>query len=163
MIELISIIVAGLALAAIPASAQEVATILNHKEWRVAGVCVGVDQCGFCWITNNLHPSAFLDIRPPREVSALIPNRQDKTPVSLEIGQQTFTLAWKDGDTFGAADADGGRIIEAMQHAAALTLRVRAASATGYPQPADFPTVYGPHSACRRRKNRATEGLSLRR
>jgi hypothetical protein len=135
---------AGLVSGAMPAAAQEVATILSHREWRVAGVCIGVDQCGFCSITNNLHPAAFLDLRPPQEVSVLITNGQGKTPVILEIGQQTFALVWKDNDTFAAEDADSGRIIEAMQHAAALTLRVGgAASVTSYPYSlADFPPVY---------------------
>jgi hypothetical protein len=127
-----------------PARAQEVATILSHKEWRVAGVCVGVDQCGFCWITNNLHQAAFLDVRPPREVSAVIPNSQGKTPVSLEVGQQTFTLASKDGDTFGAEVADSSRVIEAMQHEETLTLRLGSAPPAARYQYslAEFPRVY---------------------
>ena len=127
-----------------PARSQEVATILSNKEWRVAGVCVGVDQCGFCWIANNLYPATSLEIRPPREVSVLIPDGRDKTPVILEIGQQTFSLAPKDDDTFGATEADGSRIIDAMQQAVSLTLRVgNAASAARYEYGlAEFPRVY---------------------
>lgn len=127
-----------------PSRAQEVATILRDKEWRAAGVCVGVDQCGFCWITNNLYPAASLDIRPPREISVLIAGGRDETPVILRIGQQSFSLSPKDGDTFGATEADSIRIIGAMQEAASLTVRVgNPASAARYEFGlAEFPRVY---------------------
>jgi hypothetical protein len=146
------VVLACLALGTLPASAQEVTTILHLEEWRVAGVCVGVDQCGFCWISNSRHQAAFLDVKPPREVSAVIPNSQDKAPVGLEIGQQSFTLTWKDGETFRAEDTDGSRIIEAMRHTETLTLRVgsRASAARYQYSLAEFPRVYAALSrACR--------------
>ena len=135
-----------------PASSQEVARILDHKEWHVGGVCVGVNECGFCSVTNSLHQDVQLRIAPPKDVSVELSGKHTKLPVILEIGSQTFNLNWKDADDFAADDEESSKIVLALQHEKTLTLRVGGGtSAVSYHYSlAEYPKVYAALAkACR--------------
>jgi hypothetical protein len=122
------LLLAWLLLPMLPAAAQEPMTILAQKEWSVRGVCVGLDQCGFCAATDVSQPGIALRVEPPGEVSAALSDHPGVGAVRLEIGSERFTLApsealgpGESGD-FAASAADGAKIVQALRQAPSLTL-----------------------------------------
>jgi hypothetical protein len=108
-----------------PALAQEPMTILAQRQWSARGVCVGLHQCGFCWVSATVAPGVTLRVEPPRSVSVQLsdPARPAGSAPALEIAGESFTLAPREDD-FAASEADALRIIHAMRHVASLTLRL---------------------------------------
>jgi hypothetical protein len=138
----ILIAVACLLAAATPSRAQEPRTILNQKDWWVAGVCVGLDQCGFCTATDGVQ-DVLLRVEPPKEVSVTMPPDRPAAGVVLEIGPRSITLERGEGDSFQAVGRQAREIIQAMRHEANLTLRVTADPPMAYRyELADFPQAY---------------------
>ena len=122
------ILLAWLLLPMLPAAAQEPMTILAQKEWSVGGVCVGLDQCGFCAATDVSQPGIALRIEPPGDVSAALSDHPGVNAVRLDIGAERFALVPGEnlgpGESghFAASDVDGAKIIQALRHAPSLTL-----------------------------------------
>jgi hypothetical protein len=123
------ILLAWLLLPMLPAAAQEPMTILEQKEWSVRGVCVGLDQCGFCAATDVSQAGVALRVEPPRDVSVSLSDHPGVSAAVLEIGAESFALTPSEsaepGESgFDASHADGAKIIQALRHAPGLTLRL---------------------------------------
>jgi hypothetical protein len=121
----------GLALSpARPTRAQEVVSILDQKEWSVAGVGISADAYGTCAATDASHADADIWLQvtetPSRntinEVSVMHPGDAQATAAILQIGGDRFVLAATEGDRFFSAASDGGKIVAAMLKNASLTL-----------------------------------------
>ena len=113
-----------LLLSAPPAFAQEPMTILDQPHWRVAAVCVGLNQCGFCNATDAAEDDVTLRVQPPKDVSLGLPEGWTVSTAMLTIGSERFILTNPDGQGFAATAADGSRIIQAMRREAFLTLQL---------------------------------------
>src|SRR4029077_15685719 len=106
------ILLAWLLLPMLPAAAQEPMTILEQKEWSVHGVCVGLDQCGFCWASDQSQAGIALRVEPPKAVSVSRAARPGVSAAVLESGTESFTLTPDEnggpGESghFAAPDAD---------------------------------------------------------
>ncbi|HZF35848.1 MAG TPA: hypothetical protein VE914_18785 [Candidatus Angelobacter sp.] len=137
---------------ALPTQAQEVVSILNQKEWSVAGVGISADEYGTCAATDASHADASLWLQVTEtpsqnvinEVSVMHPGDPQATAAALQIGSDRFVLAVTDGDRLSAAAGDGGKIVAAMLKNAGLTLQFEGVSA---PKPysydlAEFPAAY---------------------
>jgi hypothetical protein len=141
-----------IALAAIAAArAQEVTSILDQKEWSVAGVGIGADEYGTCAATDASHADASLWLlvteTPGRdvfnEVSVMHPGDPQAAAAALQIGPDRFVLAMTDGDRFVSAAGDGGKIVAAMLKAASLTLQLEGGSSKPYSYDLrEFPNAY---------------------
>jgi hypothetical protein len=139
-------------LSALPARAQEVVTILDQKEWSVAGVGIGADEYATCAATDASHADAdiWLQITETaghdlfNEVSVMHPGDPQATAAILQVGSDRFVLAATEGDSFFSAAGDGGRIVAAMLKNAGLTLQFDGVSApTPYSYDlAEFPKAY---------------------
>jgi hypothetical protein len=143
------ILLAWLLLPMLPAAAQEPMTILEQKEWSVHGVCVGLDQCGFCWASDQSQAGIALRVEPPKAVSVSLSDRPGVSAAVLEIGTESFTLTPDEnggpGESghFAAPDADVPRIIQALRHAPSLTLRLSGDPAAPYRYSLEeFPKAY---------------------
>jgi hypothetical protein len=124
------VLLAWLLLPMAPAGAQEPMTILAQKEWSVGGVCVGLDQCGFCAASDLSQPGIALRVQPPKDVSVSLSDHPGVTSAALEIGTESFALTPDEnvgpGESgrFAAADAEAGKIIQALRRESSLTLRL---------------------------------------
>ncbi len=144
------ILLAWLLLPMLPAAAQEPMTILEQKEWSVGGVCVGLDQCGFCAATDVSQAGIAVRVEPPKGVSVALTDHPGVSAVLLEIGPERFALAPSEdlgpGESghFSASDADGAKIIQALRQAPGLTLSLPGdASAQPYRYSLEeFPKAY---------------------
>ena len=143
------ILLAWLLLPMLPAAAQEPMTILAQKEWSVRGVCVGLDQCGFCAASDLSQAGIALRVEPPKEVSVSLSDRPGVSAAVLEIGAESFALSPDEnggpGDSghFAAPDVDGARIIQALRHAPSLTLRLSGDPSAPYRYSLEeFPKAY---------------------
>jgi hypothetical protein len=134
------------------ARAQEVVTILNQKEWSVAGVGIGGDKYATCAATDASHADASIWLQVTEtpshgtvnEVSVMHPGDAPATAAVLQIGSDRFVLAVTSGDSFFPATGDGGKIVAAMLKAATLTLQfqgVNAPKSYSYDL-AEFPKAY---------------------
>jgi hypothetical protein len=133
---------AWLFLGAASSGAQEPMTILDQKEWWVAGICLGRDQCGFC-AASDIVQKVSLRVEPPKAVSVAIPPDRPAAGVLVEIARQTFTLARGEDGSFQATGTAGREIIRAMRHGPSLTLRVTTDPPIAYRYSlADFPKAY---------------------
>jgi hypothetical protein len=142
-----------IALAMIAAArAQEVVSILNQKEWAVAGVGTGADEYGTCAATDASHADASIWLQVTEtpgngvfnEVSVMHPGDAQATAATLQVGGDRFVLAATNGDSFFSAAGDGGKIVAAMLKDASLVLQFEGVSA---PKPysydlAEFPKAY---------------------
>jgi hypothetical protein len=137
---------------ALPTRAQEVVSILNQKEWSVAGVGVAADEYGTCAATDASHTDADIWLQVTEtpsqnvinEVSVMHPGDPQATAAILQIGSDRFALAVTEGERFSSAANDGGKIVAAMLKNAGLTLQFEGVSA---PKPygydlAEFPAAY---------------------
>jgi len=137
---------------AIPTRAQEVVSILNQKEWSVAGVGISADEYGTCAATDASHADASIWLQVTEtpghdmfnEVSVMHPGDPQATAAILQIGGDRIVLAATEGDRFFSAASDGGRIVAAMLKNASLTLQFDGVSA---PKPysydlVEFPAAY---------------------
>jgi hypothetical protein len=135
-----------------PARAQEVVSILNQKEWSVAGVGIAADEYGTCAATDASHADASIWLQVTEtpghdlfnEVSVMHPGDPQATAAVLQIGGDRFVLAATEGDRFFSAANDGARIVAAMLKDVSLTLQFEGVSA---PKPysydlAEFPAAY---------------------
>lgn len=135
-----------------PTRAQEVVSILDQKEWSVAGVGISADEYGTCAATDASQADADIWLQVTEtpfqniinEVSVMHPGDAQATAAILRIGNDRFILAATDGDRFSSAASDGGKIVAAMLKNASLTLQFDGVSA---PQPysydlAEFPAAY---------------------
>ena len=120
----------ALLLSAVPALAQEPMTILDQPHWRVGAVCVGLNQCGFCYATDAAEDGVTLRVQPPKDISLGLPEGQTISAATLTIGGESFTLTDPDGQGFAASESDGSRIIQAMRREASLTLQLVEGSAS---------------------------------
>jgi hypothetical protein len=144
------ILLAWLLLPMLPAGAQEPMTILEQKEWSVGGVCVGLDQCGFCAATDVSQAGVALRVEPPRDVSVSLSDHPGVSAAVLEIGTGSFALVPSDsagpGESgrFAAGDAEASKIIQAMRREQSLTIRLAGApSAAAYRYSLEeFPKAY---------------------
>ena len=143
------ILLAWLLLPMLPAAAQEPMTILEQKEWSVGGVCVGLDQCGFCAANDVSQAGIALRVEPPKEVSVALSDHPGVSAVLLEIATASFTLApsedvGPESGHFAAGDAEAGKIIQALLREPNLTLRLSGdASAQPYRYSLEeFPKAY---------------------
>jgi len=134
------------------AQAQEVVSILNQKEWSVAGVGIGADEYATCAATDALHADASIWLQVTEtpsqgtvnEVSVMHPGEVQATAAVLQVGADRFVLAATSGDSFFATADEGGKIVAAMLKAATLTLQfegVSPAKPYGYDL-AEFPKAY---------------------
>lgn len=144
----------ALLLPASPARAQEVQTILAQPVWWVAGVCVGVDQCGFCQASagSAADGDIALHVSSDEEVSVTAENKTG-AGATLVVGTRNFALAGPEDERFSAAKADAAGIIDALQHAPEATLHFAgdADDATYRYDLAEFPKAYAAMlKACRR-------------
>jgi len=151
----LAICIACLLLAVVPARAQEVQTILAQQVWWVSGVCVGVDQCGFCSASAGAEADkeVSLHVSSEDEVSVMAAGKTGTDAATLAIGSHSFTLAGPVDDRFSAAKADAGGILQAMQQETGATLHFDgdAATATYRYDLAEFPKAYAAMlRACRR-------------
>jgi len=135
-----------------PARAQEVVSILNQKEWSVAGVAIAADEYGTCAATDASRADASIWLQVTEtpgqdlfnEVSVMHPGDPQATAVILQIGGLHFVLAATEGDRFVSAANDGGRIVAAMLKDASLTLQFEGVSGPesySY-ELTDFPVAY---------------------
>jgi hypothetical protein len=141
--RLLLTVVAGLVLPAAPLAAQEPMTLLSQKEWSAAGVCVGLDQCGFCSARAASRAGISLEVAPPDAVSVTIDGATATTTAAIEIGPARFGLIAGDR-RFVAARSDGRQIIEAMRREPTLVLRLEgdpAAKSYSFGL-AEFPQAY---------------------
>ena len=147
--------VASAAIIALSASAraQEVVSILNQKEWSVAGVGISADSYGTCAATDATHADADIWLQVTEtpsqnvinDVSVMHPGDPQATAAILQIGSDRFALAVIEGERFGTTADDGSKIVAAMLKHASLTLQFQGVSA---PKPygydlAEFPKAYG--------------------
>jgi hypothetical protein len=136
----------------LPTRAQEVVSILNQKEWSVAGVGIAADAYGTCAATDASHADADIWLQVTEtpsqnlinDVSVMHPGDPQATAAILQIGSDRFVLAVVEGERFGSTAGDGGKIVAAMLKNASLTLRFEGVSA---PKPysydlAEFPAAY---------------------
>lgn len=127
-------------------------SILNQKEWSVAGVGIAADEYGTCAATDASHADASIWLQVTEtpghsvfnEVSVMHPGDPQATAAILQIGGDRFVLAATEGDRFFSAASDGGLIVAAMLKDAGLTLQFEGVSA---PKPysydlAEFPAAY---------------------
>ena len=143
-------LLAWLFLPMLPAGAQEPMTILEQKEWPARGVCVGLDQCGFCWATDVSQAGVALRVEPPQDVSVSLSDHPGVTSATLEIGAEAFALTPSESTDpsesgrFAAGDGEAGKIIQAMRRELNLTLRLSGdASARPYRYSLEeFPKAY---------------------
>ena len=146
-----ALLVLGLSLAH-PTRAQEVVSILNQKEWSVAGVGISADSYGTCAATDATHADADIWLQVTEtpsqnvinDVSVMHPGDPQVTAAILQIGSDRFVLAMTDGDRFVSAASDGGKIVAAMLKAASLSLQFEGAGAAkpyNYDL-AEFPKAY---------------------
>jgi hypothetical protein len=132
--------------------AQEVVSILNQKEWSVAGVGISADAYGTCAATDATHADADIWLQVTEtpsqnlinDVSVMHPGDPQATAAILQIGSDRFALAVIEGERFGTTASDGGKIVAAMLKNASLTLQFEGVSA---PKPysydlAEFPAAY---------------------
>ena len=135
-----------------PARAQEVVSILNQKEWSVAGVGISADEFGTCAANDASHSDASIWLQVTEipsqnvinEVSVMHPGDPQATAAILQVGSDRFVLAETEGERFSSTANDGGKIVAAMLKNAGLTLQFEGVSA---PQPysydlAEFPAAY---------------------
>jgi hypothetical protein len=107
-------------------------TILEQKEWPARGVCVSLDQCGFCWATDVSQAGVALRVEPPKDVSVSLSDHPGVTSATLEIGAESFALTSgestdpSESGRFAAGDAEGAKIIQALRREPSLTLRLSA-------------------------------------
>jgi hypothetical protein len=132
-------LLAWLFLPMLPAGAQEPMTILEQKEWPARGVCVGLDQCGFCWATDVSQAGVALRVEPPKDVSVSLSDHPGVTSATLEIGAESFALTPRESTDpsesgrFAAGDAEGAKIIQALRREPSVTLRL-----SGDPAPPSY-------------------------
>jgi hypothetical protein len=141
-----------IALAAIAsARAQEVVSILDQKEWSVAGVGIGADEYGTCAATDASHADASLWLQVTEtpghnvfnEVSVMHPGDPQAAAAALQIGPDRFVLAMTDGDRIVSAAGDAGKIVAAMLKAANLTLQLAEGDTKPYSYDLqEFPKAY---------------------
>jgi hypothetical protein len=146
-----SLIAVALSLA-LPTRAQEVVSILNQKEWSVAGVGVAANEYGTCAATDASHADADIWLQVTEtpsqnvinEVSVMHPGDPQATAAILEIGGDRFALGVTEGERFSSAASDDGKIAAAMLKNAGLTLQFEGVSAPklySYDL-AEFPAAY---------------------
>ena len=143
-------LLAWLLLPMLPAAAQEPMTILEQKEWSVRGVCVGLDQCGFCAANDVSQAGIALRVEPPGDVSVALSDHPGVSAVLLEIGTASFALAPSEsvgpGESghFAASEAEAAKIIQVLLRESNLTLRLSGdASAQPYRYSLEeFPKAY---------------------
>ncbi len=134
------------------ARAQEVVSILDQKEWSVAGVGIAADEYGTCAATDASHGDASIWLQVTEtpsnnvinEVSVMHPGDPQATAAILHVRDDRFVLAATEGDRFFSGAGDGGKIVAAMLKAPSLTLQFEGVSA---PKPysydlAEFPKAY---------------------
>ena len=134
------------------AHAQGVVSILDQKEWSVAGVGIGADEYATCAATDASHADASIWLQVTEtpsqgtvdEVSVMHPGEAQATAAVLQVGADRFVLAATSGDSFFATADEGGKIVAAMLKAATLTLQFEGVSP---PKPysydlAEFPKAY---------------------
>jgi hypothetical protein len=141
--RLLLVVIAGLLMRAAPLAAQEPMKLLNQEAWSASGVCVGLEQCGFCSARNGTQAGISLEVAPPDDVSVMVDGATATTTVVLEIGSAQFALA-AGARRFVASRAAGRRIIEAMRREPSLVLRLDgnpAANSYSYAL-AEFPAAY---------------------
>jgi hypothetical protein len=137
---------------ALPTWAQEVVSILDQKEWSVAGVGIGADEYATCAATDASRADASIWLQVTEtpghnlfnDVSVMHPGEPQATAAVLQIGGERFVLAATEGDSFFSATGEGGRIVAAMLKNGGLTLQFDGVSAPtpyGYDL-AEFPAAY---------------------
>jgi len=98
------------------AQAQEVVSILNQKEWSVAGVGIGADEYATCAATDASHADASIWLQVTEtpsqgtvnEVAVMHPGEAQATAAVLQVGADRFVLAATSGDSFFATADEGG-------------------------------------------------------
>lgn len=136
----------------LPASAQEVVTILDQKEWSVSGVGFGNDQYGTCAATDASRADADIWLQVTEtpghqsfnDVRVMHPDPERATAAVLQIGGERFVLGETEGDDFFSAEGEGGKIVAAMLKAPSLTLQfdgIAAAKSYTYDL-SEFPKAY---------------------
>ena len=137
---------------AIPTRAQEFVSILDQKEWSVAGVGISADEYGTCAATDASHSDSNIWLQVTEtpgndvfnEVSVMHPGEAQASAAILQIGSDRFVLGVTEGDRFISAASDGGRIVAAMLREASLILQFDGVSAPkvySYDL-AEFPAAY---------------------